>query len=156
MRLPIDAWKSASIGKWQVGYIFLCPALIGAIALALLATHYDYDRLMKRQYDKEALSFGPPPDGAYIAKLSELLSAAVRPARVIALERYSCVLTISRSRGCEQVRSEDQLEAAIQHQPPSTDVFIIAPLTTRERLERAAESLRIDKRYEGAGYGVWV
>ena len=126
------------------------------MALALVANRYDYDRLLTRQYYKEALSFGPPPDGGYLTRLNELLTATAKPARVISLERYACVLSISRARGCEQVQNENELKAALLQLPASVEVFIIAPLTLHEWLERAAKSLRIEKQHESGGHSVWV
>lgn len=145
-RLLICTTSAAAIGL----------ASVAAMALALVANRYDYDRLLTRQYYKEALSFGPPPDGGYLTRLNELLTATAKPARVISLERYACVLSISRARGCEQVQNENELKAALLQLPASVEVFIIAPLTPHEWLERAAKSLRIEKRHESGGHSVWV
>jgi hypothetical protein len=151
----IEAFQQINIAGVRLGWIFCCFALCVFAALTIAGTRYDRERLLRYQYFREPIALSPP-DGAYLAALTKLLNSSGQTGHIITLERYSCLLTLARTVGCDQVQNTGELEERIKTVDMGQNLFVVGPPGLSKKLIGEAAKAKLFHRYSGVEYDVWA
>jgi hypothetical protein len=152
-RLWIRAASVPLYAYLVAGFCFLVAAAWAANA------HYSLSRLFERQYLYEAKNlFGSveAPNGLAIVNV---LSQRDLPVKVWSADRYTCLLTIVRSRGsCTKLNNADEFRSAMLSAKSENEeaiLLFVAPIEMRAPIAETAVSRSIRVIETAGRYDVW-